>query len=85
MENGENPLLDGMRRTVKSLETALAKHGIKKINQESVPFDPDLHQALNVETSSNVDIDTVAEVYVEGYRLGDTVIKPAMVRVVQPK
>jgi molecular chaperone GrpE len=82
--DGENPLLDGVRRTVKSLETALSKHGIEKINQAPVPYDPESHQALNVETSNDVDVDTVAEVYVEGYRLGDTVLKPAMVRVVKP-
>jgi len=84
LPEGENPLLDGVRRTVKVLESALSKHGIEKINEAPVPFNPELHQALNVEESNEVTSETVAEVYVEGYRLGDTVLKPAMVRVVKP-
>jgi len=83
--DGDNPLLDGVRRTSRSLESALMKHGIEKINEAPVPFDPELHQALNVEQSNDVDVDTTAEVYVDGYRLGDTVLKPAMVRVVKPE
>lgn len=84
MPDGDSPLVDGVRRTVKSLETALSKHGIEKINEINVPFNPEHHQALNVEQSSEVSTDTVAEIYVEGYRLGDTVLKPAMVRVIKP-
>jgi len=83
--DGEDPLLDGVRRTVKVLEKALQKHGIEKINAAPVPFDPEYHQVLNLEESSEVTEETVAEVYVEGYRLGDTVLKPAMVRVLKPQ
>jgi molecular chaperone GrpE len=82
--DGADPLLDGVRRTVKSLESALSKHGVKKINETGVAFDAHLHQALSVEESADVTEETVAEVYVEGYRMGDVVLKPAMVRVVQP-
>lgn len=81
---GEDPLLDGLRRTVRSLEAALGKHGIEKINDAPVPFDAQYHQALSVEESANVDEETVVEVYVEGYRLGDQVLKPAVVRVARP-
>lgn len=83
--DGENPLLDGVRSTVKTLERALLKHGIEKIDAAGVPFDADLHQPLKVETSADVQVDTVAEVYVQGFKLGDVVLKPAMVRVVQPE
>jgi molecular chaperone GrpE len=83
--DGENPLLDGMRRTARALESALSRHGIEKINEAGVPFDGELHQPINVEDSSEVSEDTVAEVYVEGYRLGGTVLKPAMVKVLKPE
>lgn len=82
--DGENPLLDGVRRTVKSLDGAMLKHGIEKIGDAPVPFDGELHQALSVEDSAEVAEPTVVEVFVEGYRLGSTVLKPAMVRVVKP-
>jgi molecular chaperone GrpE len=83
--DNQNPLLDGVRRTVKVLEAALLKHGIEKINAADVPFDPEQHQALKVEDSAAVTADTVAEVYVDGYRLGHTVLKPAMVRVLKAR
>ena len=82
--DGDNALLDGVRRTVKSLDGAMLKHGIEKIGDAPVPFDGELHQALSVEDSDQVADPTVVEVYVEGYRLGSTVLKPAMVRVVKP-
>jgi molecular chaperone GrpE len=82
---GEDALLDGVRRTVKALETALGKHGVEKINTAPAPFDPHRHQALSVENSAEASEDTVAEVYVEGYRMGDVVLKPAMVRLVRPE
>jgi len=62
---GADPLLDGVRRTVKSLESALSKHGVKKINETGVPFDARLHQALSVEDSADAAAETVAEVYVK--------------------
>lgn len=82
--DGDNALLDGVRRTVKSLDSAMLKHGIEKIGDAPVPFDGELHQALSVEDSAEVAEPTVVEVFVEGYRLGSTVLKPAMVRVVKP-
>lgn len=82
--DGENPLLDGLRRTVKVIEAALLKHGIEKINTVPTPYNPEIHQALSVEESSEVSEETVVEIYTEGYRLGSTVLKPAMVRVAKP-
>ncbi len=83
--DGENPLLDGLRRTVKIIENALLKHGIEKINTCPAEYNPEIHQALTVEDSDEVSAETVVEIYVEGYRLGSTVLKPAMVRVVKPQ
>lgn len=80
---GEDPLLDGVRGTIRALEAALLKNGIQKISDCPAPYDPELHQALNVEPSDAVTEDTVTEVYVEGYRLGNRILKPAMVKVLK--
>lgn len=82
--DGADPLLDGVRRTVRVLESALLKHGVEKISEAGVPFDPQQHNALAVEESPEATAETVAEVYVEGYRMGNVVLKPAMVKVVRP-
>lgn len=82
--DGDDALLDGVRRTIRALETALGKRGVQKISEAGVPFDPLLHHPLKIEDSADVTEETVAEVYVEGFRMGDIVLKPAMVRVVRP-
>lgn len=82
--DGTDPLLDGVRRTVRALENALLRHGVEKINQAGVPYDSSVHHALSVEESAEVTSETVVEVYVEGFRMGGIVLKPAMVRVVKP-
>lgn len=79
--DGEDAMVDGVRRTIKALEGAMQKHGITKIKEAGVPFNAELHHPLSVEESDEVEHETVAEVYVEGYRLGDNVLKPAMVKV----
>jgi len=80
--DGEDKLLDGVRGTARLLKGALSKHGLTPINETGVAFDGHLHQALTVEGEGE-DEGTVAEVYTEGYRMGDHVLKPAMVRVVK--
>ena len=82
--DGDDALLAGVRRTIRALEGALARRGVQKINETSVPFDARLHHAISIEDSCDVTEETVAEVYSEGFRMGDIVLKPAMVRVVRP-
>jgi molecular chaperone GrpE len=80
---GDNKLVDGVRGTLKLLQKGLSKHGIEVIAESGVPFDGHLHQALQVE-DGDVQEETVAEVYSDGYRIGDRVLKPALVKVVKP-
>lgn len=82
---GENALLDGLRGTVRIIDSALGRHGINKISESGVAFDSELHQPLSVEDSDSVSVETVGQVFVEGYRLGNTVLKPAMVQVLRPQ
>jgi len=81
---GQDPLLDGVRNTIKVLDLAFEKHGIERICEANVPFDSECHQALAVTESADVGVETVSEIYTEGYRLGRRVLKPAMVRVLKP-
>jgi molecular chaperone GrpE len=85
VQRGDDPLLDGVRNTAKALEKALTKHGIERIDATGVPFDSEQHQPVQVEASHEVTEDTVGEVYASGFRLGGKVLKPAMVKVLQPE
>ncbi|OGK12321.1 MAG: nucleotide exchange factor GrpE [Candidatus Riflebacteria bacterium RBG_13_59_9] len=82
--DSDNPLLDGVRRTISVLNKVLGKHGSQIIAEDDVPFDPTLHQPLLTETSDTVTTETVVEIYQQGVRIGDRVVKPAMVKVLVP-
>ncbi len=84
VQRGDDPLLDGLRNTARALEGALLKHGVERIDAAGVAFDSEVHQPVAVEASDQVTEDKVVEVYSAGYRLGGKVLKPAMVKVLQP-
>lgn len=84
VKEGENPLLDGMRKTRTMLYKVLTKHGAEAINQPQVPFDPNLHMPLMTEESAEVEAPFVSEIYQQGVLVGDRVVKPAMVKVLVP-
>lgn len=50
---------------------------------EGNEFDPNLHQAISYEEHSDVESGKIIEVIQSGYKLGDRVIRPALVRVAQ--
>lgn len=56
--------------------------GVKEVEALNVPFDPSVHEAVNVEPGSSGS--HVVEVYQKGYKLGDTLLRPAMVKTGNP-
>ncbi len=71
----------GMEMIVRQLEKTLADMGLAEIEAENAPFDPELHNAVMREDAENVETETVTQVFQKGYRLGDRVLRPAMVKV----
>lgn len=71
----------GVSMTVKGLLDALTKMGLEEINPENQPFDVDFHQAIMKVEDESVGENTVVEVLQKGYKLGDTVLRYAMVKV----
>jgi molecular chaperone GrpE len=59
----------------------LEAEGVKPIEAEGQPFDPNLHEAITQEESPEHESGTVIEVVQQGYILGDRVLRPARVRV----
>ena len=81
----DNPLLAGLRRTAAQFEQVLAKYGVTRIGESGIPFNSELHQPLHSEESDDVSVETVAEVYRPGVKIGDRVLRPASVKVLVPK
>lgn len=72
---------EGIALIKKQFIDVLKKIGIEEIEAENQPFDPNLHNAVLHEEREDVAENTVVEVLQKGYKLGDKVIRYAMVKV----
>lgn len=66
------------------------KQGILGLGVEAVPalgekFDPTLHEAVAVEPRDDVEDGTVIDVLQEGFKMGERLLRPSMVRVAKKK
>jgi molecular chaperone GrpE len=77
----EDPLLAGVRLVRSELGAALARLGIEAFAPLGEPFDPSLHDAVAQQPVDGTASGTVAEVFQNGYRMGETIIRPARVLV----
>lgn len=79
---GELP--EGFSGIAKQLESAFSSFGIVAIGEEGEAFDPAKHEALGTDTTDDAaQDDTVSAVLEKGYLIGDTILRPARVRVFQ--
>ena len=79
----EKQLLDwtqGVQKIVAQFEKTLTDMGVERIKTVGEPFDPHLHEAVSMEEGDS-DKETVTEELQSGYKIGDDVIRHAMVRV----
>jgi molecular chaperone GrpE len=68
------------RKTWKALEAA----GVTRVDQVGVPFDPHVHEAVTTRPADHPSKDhTVGAILQPGYRMGDVLIRPARVTVLQ--
>ena len=73
----------GIELIYRKLLNVLESEGVKQMDVEGQPFDPNLHEAIALEPSDAVPSGHVCEVVKPGYVLGDKVLRPALVRVAQ--
>jgi len=78
---GVKALLDGVELTERELHKVLEKHGVKKFEPLGEKFDPNLHQAMFELQDPSRPAGTVAQVVQPGYKIGDRILRPALVAV----
>ena len=76
-----DPLRKGVELTHKQMLDLLRKRGVKPIEALGADFDPNFHQAVVHEASSEHREGEVMEELQRGYLLGDRLLRPAMVKV----
>ncbi len=77
----EDPLLAGVRLVRAEIAAALTRVGIEAFAPLGEPFDPNQQEAMAQQPVEGAASGTVAEVYQDGYRMGETIIRPARVLV----
>jgi molecular chaperone GrpE len=72
-------LKTGMNMIHAELQRCLDGLGVERLDPTGQPFDPNEHDAIKTEPSSDCDEGTVIQLYKAGYRLGDRLLRAATV------
>jgi molecular chaperone GrpE len=78
-------LAGGFKAVAESLERVVEGEGLLKFGEQGDEFDPRIHEALSHSHSPHVTTTTCDKVVQFGYRIGDRVVRPALVTVVDPE
>src|SRR5438876_562478 len=75
---------DGVAIVERKVWKALEGAGVSRVDQVGVPFDPHMHEAVTTQSADDPARDhTVGAVLQPGYRMGETLLRPARVIVLQ--
>lgn len=77
-KNGDG-LNEGVKLIAGQISAILQKHGCEKIEAVGNPFDPNLHQALQMQPSAEFEANIVSADLRSGFKLHDRVLRPSQV------
>ena len=72
-------IAQGLELTLRMLEQAMEKFGVKILDPAGEPFDPEFHQAMTMQESDAAESGTVLTVVQKGCLLNERLVRPAMV------
>ena len=72
--------VEGFKLIDRKLWSVLESEGVKPMETVGKPFDPNFHDAVQVDSDVE-NPDTVVEEFARGFMIGDDVLRPAMVKV----
>lgn len=78
---GAESYRQGLEIIHRALIDMLRKRGVTPIDAVGTAFDPQIHQAVAYEDAPDRRDGEVIEQFTRGYRLGDRLVRPAMVKV----
>ena len=74
-------ILKGVQMISNQLDKSFEKLKIERFGKKGDSFDPNLHNAVGMVDSDEVESDKIAAVFQTGYKIGDKIIRHAMVQV----
>ena len=72
-------LREGNEATLKLLGSVLARFSVEEVDPHGEPFDPEMHEAMTMQPSDEVEPGTVVTVFQKGYSLNGRLLRPARV------
>ena len=81
-ENGSTEdLRKGFEMISNQFDGILAKNSVEKFGERGEDFDPNIHSGVMHVDDDSLGENTIAEVFSKGYRMGDRIIRHAVVKV----
>ena len=74
-------VVEGVQIVSKVFHDSIKKHGIERLPGKGQPFNPEYHNAIARQVDAELTTDTVVEEFVSGYKIGDRILRTAMVKV----
>ena len=74
-------VVDGVNKILEQAKEVFAKMGVEEIAAKGEAFNPELHNAVMHEENEEFGENTVSEVFLKGYKMGDKIIRHSMVKV----
>jgi molecular chaperone GrpE len=78
-------VVGGFAQVADSFDAVLGKLGLQRYGDSGDPFDPTLHEALTHGFSTEVAEPVCAQILQPGYRVGERILRPARVAVLEPE
>lgn len=80
-EQLEDPFIGGMDKVFKQLMSVFEEIGVKAIEAEGQPFNPDFHNAVMHVEDEEQEENVIVEEFQKGYMYKETVVRHSMVKV----
>lgn len=77
-------IVEGVQLVSKVFQDAVKKHGIERLPGKDSPFNPAYHNAIAKIVDTSFTQETVIDEFMAGYKIGDRILRTAMVRVGSP-
>jgi len=77
--SSDRSLVEGQQATLKLLQSAIQKHGMRAIDPAGERFNPELHEAIAMQDAAGAEANTVIQVVQKGYQLHGRLLRPARV------
>ena len=79
VKDADPSVRDGVQMILDQLLGVLKESGVEPVDAMGQPFDPNLHEALSQEETTEVEEGTVVQQVQRGYKLNDRLVRPARV------